>query len=204
MHYHSEFADTLCGMAYCCYSVLAARVVLFSCCAQHLACLDCPTCSVPLPLPVYRVLPHTALYCLPHMYCQPSLPVLPPVNASVLPTPSGERPLGGSSSYSQLQQAIQLPAVVSPAAAAAGGLDPSLLRSPSGAHHLALNNLAAGISSQVPASPLPQHKLHMPNSADKMADTGKVGACAYIVCAYVCWEATAVYQGQDVWCVCLA
>jgi hypothetical protein len=108
------------------------------------------------------------------------LPVLPPVNPSLLPTPSAERILGHSSSNSAYQQPpppAPMPAAANPAAAggSSSGVDPSLLRSPSAAAahaHLALAN--GMVSGQLPPSPLPQHKVVMPNSADKLADTGKV------------------------------
>jgi hypothetical protein len=103
--------------------------------------------------------------------------VLPPVNSSLLPTPSGERLLNSSSSYQQqLPPPAPMPAAANPAAA---GVDASLLRSPSAAAaahaHLALQN--GMVQGQLPPSPLPQHKVLMPNSADKLADTGKVSRC---------------------------
>jgi hypothetical protein len=71
-----------------------------------------------------------------------------------------------------------MPAAANPAAAG-GSMDPNLMRSPSAAAaahahaHLALSN--GMVPGQLPPSPLPQQKLLMPNSADKLADTGKVG-----------------------------
>jgi hypothetical protein len=71
-----------------------------------------------------------------------------------------------------------MPAAANPAAAG-GSMDPNSMRSPSAAAaaaahaHLALPNGMVQ-SGQLPPSPLPQQKLLMPNSADKLADTGKV------------------------------
>jgi hypothetical protein len=70
-----------------------------------------------------------------------------------------------------------MPAAANPAAAG-GSVDPNSMRSPSAAAaaahaHLALPNGMVQ-SGQLPPSPLHQQKLLMPNSADKLADTGKV------------------------------
>jgi hypothetical protein len=51
-------------------------------------------------------------------------------------------------------------------------MDPNLLRSPSAA--AAAHAHLAPANGMMPPSPLPQQKLLMPNSADKLADTGKV------------------------------
>lgn len=100
---------------------------------------------------------------------QQPLPVLPPVNPRLLPTPSAERLLAGSSSSSAYQQ-LPTPA---PMPAAANPVDPSLLRSPSAAAAAAAHAQLVLQNGMVLPSPLPQHKVQMPNSADKLADTGK-------------------------------
>lgn len=119
----------------------------------------------------------TALCLAPALVLQlqQPLPVLPPVNPRLLPTPSAERLLAGSSSSSSAYQQLPTPA---PMPAAATPVDPSLLRSPSAAAAAAAHAQLVLQNGMVPPSPLPQHKVQMPNSADKLADTGKVSSSA--------------------------
>lgn len=113
--------------------------------------------------------------------CYVTLQGLAPYAAAVaptfLPTPSAERP--SSSNIMYQQQPPTAGSDIMRSTSSAGHQQGNNLSSANGGPGLAVTGSTAGLAvvtttQQLPTSPLPQHKLLMPNSADKLADTGKV------------------------------